>query len=106
MHKLVTLFILLGFVFGALAQDEIIFFSDSPDGNKMYDASWGYKKAPSLLELAGNSDKFPVDPLHPRNGAHSLRLHWTSKAGGDWGLAVAPVGWVPHYITQYVSLVY
>jgi hypothetical protein len=106
MKKILTLFILLGFVFGVLAQDEIIFFSDSPDGNKMYDASWGYKKAPSYLELAGNGDKFPVDPLHPHNGAHSLRLHWISKTGGDWGIAVASVGWVPRNVTEYDSLVY
>jgi hypothetical protein len=88
----------------SFAQEDIIFFTDSPDGDKLYDSSWGYKKAPSYLELAG--DKFPVDPQHPYQGAHSLRLHWTSKSGGDWGIAVASVGWRSWDFTQYDSIVY
>jgi len=97
-----TVLIGLSFLF---AQDDIIFFSDSPDGDEYYDSSWGYKKSPSYLELA-RSEKFPVDTKHPRNGAHSLRLHWTSAAGGDWGIAIASPGWPAHDLTQYDSIVY
>ncbi|OGC06344.1 hypothetical protein A2V82_16265 [candidate division KSB1 bacterium RBG_16_48_16] len=90
----------------AWAQNDLIFFSDSNTGDKLYDSSWGFQKAPSLIELAGNNDKFPVDAQHPYQGAHSLRLHWTSKAGGDWGAAVAAIGWPARDITPYDSLSY
>ena len=47
------------FIYGAViaaTQDQIVFFSDSPDGDELYDSSWGWRKAPSELELAGNND--------------------------------------------------
>lgn len=88
------------------SQDDIIFFSDSPD-SIFYDASWGYQNAPSYLELVGfGNDKFPVDTKHYFKGAHSLRLHWISESGGDWGIAVASVGWLGHDLTKYDSIVY
>ncbi len=90
----------------AFAQDPAIFFTDSPDGDELYDSSWGYETAPSSLELAGGNDKFPVDPDHPYKGAHSLRLHWTSNSGGDWGVAVASPGWPGHDFTKLDSIVY
>ncbi|HEX9975523.1 MAG TPA: glucoamylase family protein [bacterium] len=102
--KYFSLLILLALISISFAQEDIIFFTDSPDGDQMYDSSWGYKNAPSYLELAG--DKFPVDPQHPYQGAHSLRLHWTSKSGGDWGLTVASVGWPKWDFTQYDSILY
>jgi hypothetical protein len=80
MKRQLSLILLLALISISFAQDDIIFFTDSPDGDQLYDSSWGYKKAPSYLELAG--DKFPVDPQHPYQGAHSLRLHWISKSGG------------------------
>ncbi|GAB4363064.1 MAG: hypothetical protein Kow0042_00630 [Calditrichia bacterium] len=93
----------MGTVFGL---DDIIFFSDSPDST-FYDPSWGYVTGTSFLELAGVShDKFPVDTRHPYQGAHSLRLHWISAPGGDWGIAVASIGWPGHDLTQYDSIEY
>jgi len=89
-----------------LAQDDIIFFTDSPSGDVLYDASWGFIIAPSYLELAGSNDKFPVDAQHPYQGAHSLRLHWISMFGGNWGVAVASVGWGGYDFTQYDSILY
>ncbi len=87
-------------------QDDIIFFNDSPD-TLFYDPSWGYQNDPSYLELVGfGNDKFPVDTKHPYKGAHSLRLHWISESGGDWGIAVASVGWSGHDLTKYDSIVY
>jgi len=102
--KIFILVILM--TFGAFAQDPAIFFSDSPDGDELYDSSWGYETAPSSLELAGGNDKFPVDPAHPYKGAHSLRLRWTSSSGGDWGVAVASPGWPGHDFTKLDSIVY
>ncbi len=89
-----------------LAQDDAVFFSDSNTGDDFYDSSWGYVTAPSELELAANNDKFPVDTEHPYRGAHSLRMHWTSNSGGEWGIAVASIGWVGHDFTQLDSVVY
>lgn len=101
----VSLFILM--CGGLFAQDEtVVIFSDSPDGDRLYDSSFGFRQSPSELELAGNNDKFPVDTAHPFQGAHSLRLRWTSNAGGDWGMAVAAPGWVAFDYTQYDSIVY
>ncbi|MDZ7374378.1 MAG: T9SS type A sorting domain-containing protein [candidate division KSB1 bacterium] len=102
----------LGVVLGGLlwissqAQDnEIIFFSDSPEGDVYVDASWGSFRAPSYLELA-HTDKFPVDARHPFRGAHSLRLHWKSMERGDWGIAIASRGWLGYDFTKYDSIVY
>lgn len=105
--KSATIFLLLLFcVFGGFTQSYIVFFGDSPDPT-FYDPSWGYKNTPSELELVGlGSDKFPVDTLHKYQGANSLRLHWTSASGGDWGIAVASIGWPGHDLTQYDSIVY
>jgi hypothetical protein len=106
MCRILTLQIILLWILSGYAQNEIVFFSDSPDGDELYDSSWGFETAPSELELAGNNDKFPVDTGHPFLGAHSLRLHWISNMGGDWGIAVASVGWTGHDITELDSLVY
>lgn len=104
--KFMLLSILSLVVINAKAQENAIFFADSPDGDQLYDPSWGYETAPSDLELAGGNDKFPVDTAHPYKGAHSLRLHWTSNSGGDWGLAVASPGWLGHDFSQLDSIVY
>ena len=89
------------------AQSELVFFSDSNTGSQFYDSSWGFMKSPSFLELAGSGhDKFPVDPQHAYQGAHGLRLHWISKSGGDWGMALASQNWQPLDFTQYDSITY
>ena len=89
------------------AQNELVFFSDSNTGSEFYDSSWGFVTAPSYLELAGSGhDKFPVDPDHPYQGAHSLRMHWISKPNGDWGIAVASLNWQPIDFTKYDSIAY
>jgi len=101
-----TIIVFLCFSVAVLAQDVLIIFSDSPDGDVLVDASWGYRTSPSYLELAGNNDKFPVDTETVFYGAHSLRLSWQSRAGGDWGVAIASRGWKAMDFTQYDSLVY
>ena len=104
MLKYIFFFIVIISTVGLYAQDEIVFFRDSPNGDEIYDSSWGFFTSPSQLELIG--EKFPVDPDHPYSGAHSLRMHWTSNTGGDWGLGVASVGWVGHNVTEYDSIIY
>ena len=106
MKRLFLLFFLIILSVSLYAQEEIVFFSDSDTGDEFFDSSWGYATPPSSLELAGNHDKFPVDPQHPYQGAHSLRLHWTSKSGGDWGMALASIGWRHYDFTQYDSIIF
>lgn len=87
----------------AQGYDDYIFFSDSPTAVS-YDPSWGYVNAPSVLERVG--EKFPVETETVFYGSNSLRLHWTSNSGGDWGMAVAAVGWTAHDVTQRDTLAF
>lgn len=106
MLKYLTL-LLLFFIHFSVAQDQILIFGDSPDGNVYYDASWGFADAPSQLTLAGSTaNKFPLETNHVFKGVHSLLLQWTSSLGGDWGVAVAAVGWTAYDYTQYDSITY
>ena len=100
------LLLCLCFAAAVSAQDVLVIFSDSPDGDVLYDSSWGFVSSPSTLELAGNNDKVPVETENVFYGAHSLRLNWQSKSGGDWGVAVASRGWKAMDFTQYDSLIY
>lgn len=89
------------------SQEQVIIFSDNPDGDVFYDASWGFANSPSTLELAGSgNNKFPVETAFTYQGLHSLRLRWSSMSGGDWGIAVAKVGWPGINFNIYDSLVY
>lgn len=92
------LFIMIMLAIPLLAQDDYadyVFFDDSPTETS-YDPSWGFVNAPSQLERVGQ--KFPVvtDPVF--QGDNCLKLHWTSQSGGDWGIAVAAIGWPGHDI--------
>jgi len=84
-----------------LVADDYVFFDDSPSDDS-YDPSWGYVNAPSQLEWVG--EKFPVDTDHYFQGQNSLRLSWTSNSGGDWGIAVAGIGWPPRDVNQKDTL--
>jgi hypothetical protein len=97
MIKNLLLVLILVFSARHYSQD-YVFFTDSPINN-YYDPSWGYANSPSVVERI-NSDKFPVDINFKYSGLNSLRLHWTSKSGGDWGIAVAEQDWSPHDITK------
>ena len=85
--------IFLCFTSRSLLAEDDIYFSDSPS-DTFYDPSWGFVEAPSLLERVG--DKFPVSADVYYQGQNSLRLSWTSLSGGDWGMAVAALGWPGH----------
>ena len=80
-----------------------VFFSDSPNST-YYDPSWGFNSGGSLLEMI-NSSKFPVESSMFYTGTNCLRLKWTSKSGGDWGLAVAEPGWPGHDVTTKDSII-
>lgn len=95
-----TVFFFLCTVLWAQSAD-YIFFDDSPSAN-YYDPSWGYVNSPSKLERVGG--KFPVDVAHYFQGQNSLRLSWTSNSGGDWGIAVAGIGWPGRDVNQKDTL--
>lgn len=84
-----------------LLADDYVFFDDSPS-NDSYDPSWGYVNAPSQLERVG--EKFPVSTDYYFQGQNSLKLSWTSNSGGDWGIAVAGIGWPGRDVTQKDTL--
>lgn len=54
--------------------------------------SWGYAREPSALALAGDGCRLP---LLSAGGRRCGVLRYSSRAGGDWGLAVARTGWPP-----------
>ena len=85
-----------------LFPQEYLFFTDS-DNSSYYDPSWLSKTAPSEL-LIVNSTKFPVDASNHHSGVNSLKLQWTSKAGGDWASAIASPGWVGWDVTIMDSI--
>ncbi len=86
------------------SESDFIFFSDSPTPN-FYDPSWGFANAPSTVERVGDN-KFPVSTHYSLVGNYSLRLQWTSRAGGDWGMAVAGIGWPARDTFRKDSLVF
>ena len=85
------------------AQD-FIFFDDSPSSS-YYDQSWGFFSNGSLLELI-NTNKFPVETTIKYSGTNSLRLKYTSKSGGDWGIAVAGIDWPGRDATSKDSIIF
>ncbi len=87
------------------AQQAIVIFSESPNGDEFYEPSWGFASGNSFVERV-NSVKFPVDTGHPFDGNHSLRLRWKSAPIGDWGIAVAAIGWPGNDFTQFDSITY
>lgn len=64
---------------------DYVYFNDSgsPPG---HDSSTGFVIPPSILELAGGL--WPLAPEYSFVGNYSLKLAWTSIAGGDWSLAL------------------
>lgn len=98
--RLLVLLLCIGSL--SYAQD-FIFFNDSPT-EVSYDPSWGFVNSPSYLERVGN--KFPVEDSIVFAGTNSLRLHWHSESGGDWGIAVAEPGWPGHDINTKDTLAF
>lgn len=80
------------------------FFTDSST-NTFYDPSYCVYSAPSYLQTIGQ--KFPVDTVYKHSGANSLKLSWSSKAGGKWRAAVAENGtpWPIHDVTKVDRLI-
>lgn len=102
MKKLLMMTVILSLMTILWAQtDDYIFFDESLS-NDSYDPSWGYVNAPSLLERVG--EKFPVSTDYYFQGQNSLKLSWTSNSGGDWGIAVAGIGWPLRDVNQKDTL--
>jgi len=91
------------------ARGDIILFADNPSRRPVYDTSWGYRVLPSQVELASEKDgqgKLPVEKEHRCRGLNSIRLRWTSRPGGDWGVAVAAPQWKTFDATAYSFLTF
>lgn len=87
----------------ALAQGVRIF----TDGGSLnyWDLSYGAATGASTVEVI-NGSKLPVDTTYHWRGASSLRLRWTSRAGGDWVLGAANAGWVDFDTAPLDSIVW
>lgn len=105
MKYLITAFFTLLLFCTPIEAQTYTFFTDSPT-NTSYDPSFGFYNAPSYLLIIGQ--KFPVDTNYVHSGINSLKLTWSSKAGGKWGIAVAENGtpWPTHDVTKVDSLIF
>jgi len=97
------LLLFLSFSLSVSAQD-FIYFDDSPTVS-YYDPSWGFSSNGSFLELI-NTIKFPVETTIKHSGMNSLRMRYTSVTGGDWGIAVAGIGWPGRDAASKDSLIF
>jgi len=79
---------------------DFVFFADSP--GTLYDPSYAFSNAPSLVENTGS--KVPLTPDYAYVGNQSIRMRWTSNTSGDWGLAIAGAGWVGRDVTMKDTL--
>ncbi|MBK8655774.1 MAG: T9SS type A sorting domain-containing protein [Haliscomenobacter sp.] len=77
-------------------EQDYVFFSDSPTPG-FYDPSFGFANAPSTLKRVG--DKLPVSANYSLVGNYAIELGWSSQTGGDWGAAIAGIGWVGRDLT-------
>jgi hypothetical protein len=84
-----------------------LYFQDSPDPN-YYDFSWMEVYSPSVLEVTGSDNRrFPVESfISAQQGINSLRLHWTSKAGGNWFAIAAGTDWTAKDISTADTLTF
>jgi len=91
--KTIYLFVGILLVNNAISQN-YVYFQDSPNSSYL-DESWMELTAPSLLDRLGTElRKFPIESVIPAHqGLNSLRLKWTSNAGGDWVAIAAGAGW-------------
>ena len=80
-------FLLVGFILFNACQLEspVVYFFKDGNNPGFYDSGLAFKTAPSVLEQAGTSgDKIPTSNVVVFEGNNSLKIHWTSKSGGDW----------------------
>ncbi len=89
-QKAIYIGLILAFTGGMLHLEgqEVFFFRDSNNPG-YYDSGLAFKTSPSTLEQT-NGDKIPTSTT-AFQGNNSLRVRWTSRAGGDWSaLVIAP----------------
>ncbi len=95
-NKLILfIFFLIAFHIKIYSQD-FVFFLDSQD-EFSYQSSWGFNTSPSRVEIV--FARFPISNKYKFSGKNSLKLHWKSIKGGDWGIAAASDGWAPNDFT-------
>ncbi|MFH0907607.1 MAG: glucoamylase family protein [bacterium] len=91
------------------ARSDTIIFSDNPGRGPACATAWGYCKASSHVELASvkkRQGKMPVDREHRYRGLNSIRMRWTSRSGGDWGVAIAAPQWKTFDATAFSSITF
>ena len=99
-----TYCIMLGFYSSNMkAQTSVWFFRDGSNPG-FYDSGLAFKTPPSIIEQGGGSDKIPTVTNPVFQGNNSLKLRWTSKAGGDWSALVIAPGFVFQDISQTDTL--
>lgn len=100
--------VLLLFIFWTTHAQSVYFFRDSEQAG-YYDSGLAFRTAPSTLEQSGPSgtgDKIPTSNSIVFQGENSLKLHWTSRSGGDWSALVIAPGFPFQNITQTDTLAF
>lgn len=108
MLKIYTTVIVLLFTLASLSvsAQTVWFFQDSNNPG-YYDSGLAFKTTPSALEQTGASgDKIPTENTFVFQGNNSLKLRWTSRAGGDWSALVIAPGFPFQDITQTDTLAF
>jgi len=84
-----------------------LYFQDSPNPD-YYDFSWMEQYAPSSVEIIQTgAPRFPVESVIPaQQGINSLKLHWTSKTGGNWYAIAAGMDWTAKDISTADTLTF
>ena len=92
MHKFITILSLFLLLSACHITSQAVYFFRDGNNPGFYDSGLAFKTSPSQLEQAGASgDKIPTSNSIFFDGNSSLKIHWTSKSGGDWQtLIIAP----------------
>ena len=108
MLKRYTTVIVLLFTLTALSvsAQTVWFFQDSNNPG-YYDSGLAFKTSPSTIEQTGVSgDKIPTENTLVFQGNNSLKLRWTSRAGGDWSALIIAPGFPFQDISQTDTLAF
>jgi len=104
-HK-VTFVSIFALLTASLVFTQNIYFFQNSGNFSYYDSGLAFQTAPSEITRTGPSgDKIPVSPT-AIEGTNSLRLQWTSRAGGDWSALVIAPGFPFQNISQADTLAF
>jgi len=87
--------------------DLVIFDDDDPGSAGYYDASYGFRTAPSSQLLGGTgSDKLTIITSNRYSGNDAGVIQWTSAPNGNWGMFIASVLWQGKDASAHDSIVF